>query len=65
MSDENEVLETPELHPEVAAFDEKIVAAHSEEMSDSDREALNALIDERNEAFRRNHPVVEGSASEA
>ena len=63
MSEENEVVATPELHPEVAAFDEKIAAAHSDEMSDSDKAALNALIAERNEAFLRNQPAPQVAES--
>jgi hypothetical protein len=60
MSDDD-MITAPEIHPEVAAFDEKIAAAHSDEMSDADKEKLNAMIEERNAAYVRNHPVVEGS----
>jgi hypothetical protein len=64
MSDENDTMDAPELHPEVAAFDEKIAAANSDEMSDSDKEAFNALVEERNEAFKQHHPVTPGEAPE-
>lgn len=60
MSDEmihNEALGIDELHEEVAALDAKIAAAAKDEMSDAEKESLEALVTERNEAYKRNHVV--------
>jgi hypothetical protein len=49
----NHALGLEDHHEEVAALDEKIAAATKDEMSDAEKEALEALITERNEAFTR------------
>ena len=63
MSDEmlhNEALGIDELHEEVAELDAKIAAASKDEMSDAEKDALEALVVERNDAYKRNH--VENAA---
>jgi hypothetical protein len=56
----NEALGIEDLHEEVAELDAKIAAASKDEMSDSEKESLEALVTERNEAYKRNH--VEAAA---
>lgn len=51
----NEMLGIDELHDDVTALDAKIAAAHKDEMSDSEKAALDKLIDERNEAYKQHH----------
>jgi hypothetical protein len=58
MSDDmiaNEALGLDDLHEEVAELDAKIAAATKDEMSDSEKASLEKLIEERNEAFKRNY----------
>jgi hypothetical protein len=57
MSDQihdNEALGLVDLHEEVAELDAKIAAAAKDEMSDAEKADLEALIEQRNEAFKRN-----------
>lgn len=64
MSDDNQVdesINSPELHEEVTALDGKIAAAQKDELSDSEKEALNALVEERNEAYRRHHAAPQSA----
>lgn len=56
----NEMLGIDELHEDVTGLDAKIAAATKDEMSDADKEALEALVVERNEAYKRHH--VESAA---
>jgi hypothetical protein len=51
----NEALGIGELHEEVAELDAKIAAASKDEMSDAEKDALEALVVERNDAYKRNH----------
>lgn len=63
MSDDmiaNEALGLDDLHEEVAELDAKIAAASKEEMSDSEKASLESLIEQRNEAYKRNY----GAAAE-
>jgi hypothetical protein len=49
----------PEHHEEVATLDSQIAGLAKDDLSDDEKEKLNALIDERNEAFKRNNPAPE------
>lgn len=51
----NEMLGMEELHDDVTTLDAKIAAAHKDEMSDSEKAALDKLIEERNEAYKQHH----------
>jgi hypothetical protein len=58
MSDEilsNEALGLGDLHEEVTDLDTQIAAAAKDDMSDSEKAALDALVEQRNEAYKRNH----------
>jgi hypothetical protein len=55
MADEihsNDVLGLDDLPESVAALDAKIADASKDEMSDAEKEKLEALVAERNEAFK-------------
>ncbi len=56
MSDDTPDVVQPEHHPEVAALDQQIAGAMSDDLSDDAKEKLNALIAERNTIFLQHAP---------
>jgi len=63
---DQEMLVAPELHADVVELDGKIVQLLKEEgMSDAEKEALNALIEQRNEAYTLNHKVAQDKSADA
>ena len=57
MSDQihdNEALGLADLHEEVADLDAQIAEATKDEMSDAEKTAIEKLVEQRNEAFKRN-----------
>ena len=54
----NEELGIDDHHPDVAELDAKIAAAAKEDMSDSEKEALEALVAQRNETYKATLPTA-------